>query len=443
MRLMKEESQKEKQSMSRFLIGSATAAHQVEGNNIHSDYWALENMKYTDFTDKSGMAVNHYNLYKEDIKMMKEAGLNAYRFTIEWARVEPKKDEFDEKEIEHYKDVILTCLENGIEPVITLMHFTSPKWLIDEGGWENPQTVFYFKKYVRKVISSLGKYLNYVCTINEANMGIQVSRIEERYKRQFMMAKANKSLEGTVQIGMNFDKIMQNMQNKAMECSEVFGTSKPETFVSSRTTKGDLIVCKAHLAAREVIKELYPNIQVGITLSLHDIQAIEGGEENAKKEWDDEFEHYLPFIEGDDFFGLQNYTRSLIGPNGIMPNPVGARLTQMGYEDYPEALAHVIRRVYNQLHKPILVTENGIATNDDEQRCEFIKEALKGLKEEKDNGAEVIGYLHWSFCDNFEWQKGFSMHFGLVEVDREHDFARKKKPSLDLLGSYNSTLFNK
>ena len=422
--------------MSKFLIGSSTAPHQVEGNNVHSDYWALENMTYTDFCEKSLEAVNHYALYKEDIKMMKEAGLNAYRFGIEWARIEPRKGEFDEKEIAHYKDVLEECLKNGIEPVVTLMHFTSPKWLIDEGGWENPQVVFYFKRYVKKVVSTLGKYMSYVCTINEANMGVQVSRLAERYKKQFLAAKASKSQEGSVQIGMNFDKIMENMQKKAMESAQVFGAPKPETFVSARTTEGDLLVCKAHLAAREAIKELYPNIKVGITLSLHDIQSVPGGEKNAEKEWDDEFEHYLPFIEGDDFFGLQNYSRSLFGEEGLLPNPAGAKLTQMGYENYPEALGHVITKVYDELHKPILVTENGIATANDEERCEFIKKALAGLKEAQGKGAEVIGYMHWSFCDNFEWQKGFSMQFGLVSVDRKNNFKRTKKPSLNLLGSY-------
>ena len=117
---------------------------------------------------------------------MAEAGLNTYRFSIEWARIEPKNGEFDDNEIKHYEDVIKTCLSNNIEPIVTLHHFTSPKWLIDEGGWENPKVVFYFKRYVNKVISSLGKYLHYVCTINEANMGIQVSRIAERYKKQFV-----------------------------------------------------------------------------------------------------------------------------------------------------------------------------------------------------------------------------------------------------------------
>lgn len=428
--------------MAKFLIGSSTSAHQVEGNNIYSDYWAMENMKYTEFLEKSGMAVDHYHLYKEDIKLMKDAGLNAYRFSIEWARIEPNNGEFNEDEIRHYEDVIKTCLEYEIEPVVTLHHFTSPKWLIDEGGWENPKVVFYFKRYVNKVISSLGKYLHYVCTLNEANMGIQVARIAERYKKQFLLMQKVGTQEGTVQIGMNFDKIMENMQNKAIEYSQVFGTTTPQTFVSARSTAGDLLVCEAHLAARQEIKKLFPSIKVGLTLSLHDIQSLDGGEESALKEWDDEFSHYLPFIEGDDFFGLQNYSRSLLSKDGLVTNRNEYPLTQMGYENYPQALGHVVSRVFKELHKPILVTENGIATSNDNERCVFIKEALEGLKSAIDDGADVIGYLHWSFIDNFEWQKGFSMNFGLVSVDRDNGFRRDKKPSLGLLGKY-SEIFNR
>ncbi|MDY4156035.1 MAG: family 1 glycosylhydrolase, partial [Bacilli bacterium] len=122
---------------------------------------------------------------------------------------------------------------------------------------------------------------------------------------------------------------------------------------------------------------------------------------------------------------------------GLVANANEYPLTQMGYENYPQALGHVVSRVYKELKKPILVTENGIATSNDEERCVFIKEALIGLKEAMNQGAEVIGYLHWSFCDNFEWQKGFSMTFGLVSVDRNNGFKRTKKPSLDLLGTYN------
>lgn len=421
--------------MSKFLLGSSTSAHQVEGGNIHSDYWAMENMTYTDFAEKSGDAVDHYNRYKEDIALMKNAGLNAYRFSIEWARIEPEEGKFDESEIAHYRDVILCCRENGIEPVVTLHHFTSPKWLIEKGGWESPDVVGYFARYAKMIAETLGKHLTYICTINEANMGIQVSAIAARYKAQMMARAAQaQSVEGMAQVGMNFNTMMENMKKKAAENMTVFGTPTPQVFVSARTPDGDALVMKAHCAARDEIKKLCPEIKVGITLSLHDIQAIDGGEENAKKEWDDEFTHYIPYIKYDDFFGVQNYTRSIIGKDGLIPASPDMRRTQMDYEFYPEALGHVIKRVYDEIRLPILVTENGIATNDDGDRCEFIEKAIDGVCDCIKCGVPVIGYLHWSFCDNFEWQKGFSMTFGLVSVDRK-TMERTPKESLFLLGN--------
>ena len=139
-----------------FFLGAATAAHQVEGNNIHSDYWAQEHMVHTDFLEPSGDAVDHYNRYAEDIRLMAAAGLNAYRFSIEWARIEPEEGKFDDAQIEHYRSVIRTCKENGIEPIVTLLHFTSPKWLIAKGGWESDDTPARFARYTRYVMERLG-----------------------------------------------------------------------------------------------------------------------------------------------------------------------------------------------------------------------------------------------------------------------------------------------
>lgn len=427
-----------------FLIGAATAAHQVEGNNKNSDYWAMEHMKYTSFAEPSLDAVDHYNRYEEDIKMMAEAGLNAYRFSIEWARIEPVKGEFDEKEIEHYRKVLECCKKYGIEPVVTLLHFTSPKWLIEKGGWENEETIGLFADYCKYVVERLGSYMHYICTINEANMGIQIAAISARYKAQMMEkmqqgagTDANKeaaeSTEGTVQVGLNMQKMMENIQKQAEENMEVFGVTTPQVFVSSRTPEGDILVMKAHQAAKKAIKEVNANLQVGLTLSLHDIQAKEGGEKRAEEEWNEEFLHYLPYIKEDDFFGLQNYTRSVIDANGICAAPQGAGLTQMDYEIYPQALEACIRKVYKELNIPIIVTENGIAVEDDTVRVDFINKATDGVANCIADGILVKGYMYWSLMDNFEWQKGYSMTFGLIAVDRSTQ-QRTAKPSLKYLG---------
>jgi len=165
-----------------FFVGAATAAHQVEGNNIHSDYWAQEQLPHTSFAEPSGIACDHYNRYEEDIKLLADAGLNAYRFSIEWARIEPEEGKFDPAEIEHYRKVIACCKAHGVEPVATLLHFTSPKWLIAMGGWEAESTVEYFKRYVSYVMEQLGSELHYICTINEANMGLQLAAISKRFR---------------------------------------------------------------------------------------------------------------------------------------------------------------------------------------------------------------------------------------------------------------------
>ncbi len=409
-----------------FLMGASTAAHQVEGNNIHSDFWAQEQLKNSAFVEPSLDAVDHYNLYEEDIKLMSEAGLNAYRFSIEWARIEPKNGEFDENEIKHYSDVLDCCVKYGIKPVVTMHHFSSPKWLISEGGWEDEKTIEYFKRYCVYVADKLGHKMEYVCTINEANMGLQMAAIIRRVLKQMGV---------NLQVGMNFQPPKEQME-AMIEGAKVFGIDDPQkvhTFLSQRTAEGDLLIIKAHEAARNGMKEKCPHLKVGVTLSLHDIQVATGGEELAEKEWEEEFLHYLPYIKNDDFFGVQNYTREIMGPDGVQPVPEGMELTDMKYEYYPEALGNVIRRVAKDLSIPIMITENGLATTDDTRRVEFIDRALAGVKECMNDGIDIIGYLHWSLLDNFEWQKGYSMTFGLVEVDRTIQ-KRYPKPSLYHLG---------
>lgn len=412
-----------------FLLGATTAAHQVEGNNVHSDYWVMENLKHSDFVEPSGMAVDHYNRYEEDIRLLADAGCNAYRFGIEWARIEPKEGFFDEKEIEHYRKVLLCCKENGITPLVTLYHFSSPAWLISKGGWSKEYVVSAFAKYTCKIVEELGDLIPYICTINEANMGFQLQKVIAD------MMNAGKKKEGSVQVGRNtgldFKAIILGMfeQSKAFKCSP-FGIN---TFLKPRKQEQEKIVMRAHQAAVKEIKSRNPQIKVGLTLSLFDYQAVEGGESQVEKLWYEDFGFYLPYFKDDDFLGVQNYSRKIVDKNGTREPAADAPVTQMGYEDYPAAVGNVLRKVAKDYHGDLIVTENGIATSNDIRRCEFICEACAGIMAAKAEGVPVKGYLHWSLLDNFEWQAGFGKTFGLIAVDRKTQI-RYPKESLSILG---------
>lgn len=411
-----------------FLIGASTAAHQVEGNNIHSDFWAMEHLKHSSFVEPSGDAIDHYNLYEEDIKLLRNAGLNAYRFSIEWARIEPEEGHFDHGEIEHYRKVLQCCLDEGVTPIVTLHHFSSPAWLIRKGGWGKEYVVNAFSRYCGFVAEKLGSMMPYICTINEANMGIQLKKIASEY------AKPNRNVkEGDVQVGINLD--MKHLLKVMFEQGRLFHCSpfKVNTFLSPRSKKQEMFVMKAHQAAYGTIKSTSPSSRVGLTISLYDYQTAPNGEKMADKLWYEDFGFYLPYITNDDFLGVQNYSRKIISANGSLPPAPDVLRTQMDYEDYPAGISNVIRKVAKEFKGELIITENGIATSDDARRCEFIKEAIDGINTAINDGIPILGYCYWSLLDNFEWQAGYSKTFGLIAVDRTTQ-ERKPKDSLKVLG---------
>lgn len=416
-----------------FLIGAATAAHQVEGNNIHSDYWVMEQLEHSSFVEPSLDAVDHYHRYEEDIRRMEEAGLNAFRFTVEWARIEPEEGKFDRHEMEHYRAVLACCKKHHITPVVTLHHSSSPKWLIERGGWEWDGLPEAFATYCEYVARGMGDLLGYVCTINEANMGLQIAAVASSMMEQMGV---------TPQVGMDFSEMVEKILPKERleyrrNMAAEFGfkdAGDVHDFLSPRTAHGDGLILAAHREAKKALKAVCPWLKVGLTLSLYDVQAKEGGEASAQAAWEEDFGHYKDALRDDDFIGIQNYTRKRFDAEGAMGNADGAELTQMGYEYCPEALEGVIRRVAAQMPgKELLVTENGIATADDARRAAFLHTALDGVNRCVQDGLFVSGYLYWSLLDNFEWQKGYGMTFGLIAVNRKTQ-ERFPKNSLYELG---------
>jgi beta-glucosidase len=390
-----------------FLWGAATAPHQVEGGNVGSDMWEMEWATPSIFAEPSGDACDHYHRYAEDIAMLADIGCNAYRFGVEWARIEPEAGFFSRAELDHYRRMCATCLEHGITPVVTYNHFSFPRWFAREGGWEQPGAADRFARYSTRVTEHLGDVAPWVCTINEANliamlMATRFAPVASRDDADALAAAGFESVD-----------------------TAVVQRSWPSPSLDAMTA--------AHRAAFDAIKSVRDDVRVGWTLAIVDLQAAPGCEERLTQIREAAQLDWLDVSRDDDFIGVQTYSREVVGPDGMLPPPAGAATAQTGWEVYPEALGHTVRLAAEHTGRPVLVTENGMATDDDEARLAYTQGALEGVAGAIDDGVDVRGYLHWTLLDNFEWVSGFKITFGLIAVDRT-TFARTVKPSARWLG---------
>lgn len=401
-----------------FLWGVATAGHQVEGNNVNSDTWFLEQLPGTIFAEPSGDAVDHYHRYREDVALIAGLGFTSYRFSLEWARIEPEEGQFSVAALDHYRRVLEACREHGLTPVVTFHHFTSPLWLLQRGGWEGAQTPELFARYCDRVMAHLGDLIGVACTLNEPNLPWLLE--------SFGIGGEAPENSGSVP-----------MWAAAAERLGVDAASlAPFQFCS--TDAGFQVKLEAHRAATAVIKARRPDLQVGWTLANSDIQAITGGEEIAGRVRRDVNERFLAASRGDDFVGIQTYGRTVYGPDGHAPAPEGVPTNQMGEEIYPQALEATIREAHRIAGVPVIVTENGLATEDDTQRLDYLKAAVDGVAACLADGIDVRGYIAWTAFDNFEWIFGYRPKFGLIAVDRTTQ-ERTPKESAHWLGNQART----
>ncbi len=400
-----------------FLWGTATAAHQVEGNNVNSDVWVMEHVPETPYVEPSGDACDHYHRYRSDIALLAELGFNAYRFSIEWARIEPEEGEFSNAVLEHYRDMLRACHQHGITPIVTFHHFTSPRWLIASGGWENAKTPEKFARYCERATQYLGDLIGVACTINEANIAPLLTKlgfgppIEETHQAPWWSAAA---------------RAMRTSLDQFAPFQYAVSPQAVDTILS------------AHRKGMEAIKSGPGNFPVGITLALLDLQAAEGGETVAAEMRHEINDVFLEPLQGDDFVGVQTYSRTRFGAEGLLPEEEGVELTQMGYEFWPEALEVTIRDATAKTGLPVIVTENGIGTADDTRRIEYVRRALQGVANCLNDGLDIRGYTYWSAFDNYEWSLGYRPTFGLIAVDRKTQ-ERTVKPSARWLGAIART----
>jgi beta-glucosidase len=386
-----------------FIWGAATAAHQVEGGNYNSDIWALENATPSVFREPSGAAIDQWNRFSDDVALLAALGLKAYRFSIEWARIEPTQGLFSIAALDHYQRCIDACLQRGIEPIITFHHFTLPLWVVQLGGFSTPKIADLFAAFCSKASRHLRGFRT-ACTINELNVPILV-----------------RPLVDAAVLG-------PGSEAKRAAAEKALGAPISSSFLF---TPVDAIVehgLAAHVRARDAIKAEVPGANVGITLSIQDEQAEPGAEHLRDQRLANYVTPFLESVRSDDYIGVQNYTRSVTKRDGTSGPAEGHPITMMGYEDRPQALAEVCRYVWRQTGTPIIVTESGWAGENDARRCGFIAEAVSELHKAIAEGVDVRGYLYWSLLDNYEWLAGYGPKFGLIAVDRS-TMRRTIKPS--------------
>lgn len=392
----------------RFLWGAATAAHQVEGNNVNSDLWLLEHLKPSPFSEPSGDACDSWNRHHEDVALVARLGLTAYRFSIEWARIEPEPGAFSLAMLAYYRRLAEACRRHGIAPIITYNHFSLPRWVAARGGWEAPDIVALFARYCDRAAHALGDLPAFNCTINEANQPLLP-----------YLLRGDKPDRG--------EEFVLGLAAKAVG-SDRFGTYGS----GDRYRTRDAMIA-AHKAGGDAIRAAVPGAKVGVTLALPVLEAVPGGEAMLARARAETRMIWFEACRRDEFIGVQNYDRKQIGATGFAPNRTDSLRDDDGSDNWIDSLGTSVREAAAATGRPVLVTEHGINTIDDTLRIKAIDAGVASLAGCISDGVPVLGYVHWSLIDNFEWLRGFKPKFGLCAVDRT-TFVRIPKPSAHHLG---------
>ncbi len=396
-----------------FLWGASTAAHQVEGNNYNQwTVWELAHAKQQANSAKarlswlpswpdiekqaqdpnnyvSGPGVDHYGRYEKDFEYIKALNLNAFRFGVEWSRIEPEEGEWNEKELKHYRNYIKELQNQGIEPLLNIWHWTVPVWFSEKGGFAKAGNLRYWARFVEKIAVDLDlAQLNYIVTLNEPNVYVGRSYIEGAWPPQ---------------------------ERNVLKATWVY-----------------INLVRAHKIAYRILKKIDPSLQIGIAAQLANIQAKRPHHilDQIATKWMrfiwnwwflNRIRHYQDFVGFNYYF--TDYYSSFWRHSPDVPR------NDLGWYMEPEGLYPITLRVWAHYKKPVIVTENGVADMHDQHREWWLAETIIAMERALSEGVELVGYFHWSLLDNFEWADGWWPKFGLISVDREHDMKRHVRPS--------------
>jgi beta-glucosidase len=402
-----------------FLWGCATSSHQVEGNNFNNNWWAWEQQPGRILNgDKSGPACDWWGgRWRDDFERAAEGHQNAHRFSVEWSRIQPVPDKWDEHVLDRYREMARNLTERNMTPLVTLHHFSDPLWLAEKGGWENEAVVEDFARFTRKVVEALNEYVNLWVTINEPNL-VAVQ-------------------------------------------SYLFGVWPPGKTDIGATLRVMANLARAHAAAYHAIHEIQNEARVGIALhvramapaySASPLDRLAAGiyhsalNELLPRLFQTGVLHYpgwrrrLPEAKGtQDYLGINYYTQDLVAfrpfnVNGLFAHryfPAEAELSETGMlANIPQALFATLKWGL-RFNVPMIITENGVEDSQDAFRRRYLIQHLHQVWRAVNFNYPVKGYFHWSLVDNFEWERGWTQRFGLWELDVETQ-KRSKRPSADL-----------
>lgn len=383
----------------KFLWGAATSAHQVEGGT-HNQWtvWELENAKskaaqakfhFEDLESWSRIekeasdpqnyvsedSVDHYNRYEEDFDLLEKMNMNAFRFSIEWSRVEPEEGAWNVEAVEHYKKYAASLKKRGIEPVVTLFHFTLPVWFVNRGGFEKRSNTQYFVRFAEKMVRELGTSVRLVITLNEPEVYAHESYFGGNWPPN-------------VTSKWKFWRVMNNL-------AYTHNKTAATIHVINRRYKVSISKNSCYFYAGD--DAWLSRKSAGIMQYFQD-------------------DYFLRKIaKSCDFLGVNFYFSNRV--YGYRVHTPDNKVSDMGWDLSPGDIQYALERLHEKYHLPILITEDGLADGEDTHRQWWITSTLIGMQKAMENGVKLEGYLHWSLLDNFEWDKGKWPRFGLVEVD--------------------------
>lgn len=393
---------------SSLLLGSATASVQIEGGDTFNNWYRFCEQGRTKDGSHCIVADDHWNRYEEDIQLMKELNHKIYRMSIEWSRIEPEKGKFSDEPLSHYRMEIESLLNNNIQPLVTLHHFSHPIWFEDMGGWSNPESVTLFKRFTEKVVSYLGDIVAEWVTINEPNV-----YLESTYSSAIFPPETPSM--------SNYFKGLKNMAAAHIEAYRLIHDIRSKKGFDKSTMVGIALHIRVFDAYKMSKLAKIPKKLLNYSFHTLFLESMIHGKFMVPIGFGE-----YPSGKGNycDFFGVNYYSRDIVNfsfnPSRLFSELLvneAAEVNDMGWEIYSEGLYRICKEYWDTYRKPIYITENGICDAKDEKRTRFIYDHLKVVKNLIDDGVNIERYYHWSLLDNFEWDEGLQRRFGLIEVD--------------------------